>query len=128
MGRHHHYLHALILKPISLQLTLAKTIWLEWIMLCPGSKPMKLEEIQSRLQSIWHPTSSWLLTPFAQGFFDTHFEDEIDMRNAWNSVLALCTDLFTGYISGSRILIYMSQISNPICRYGFMALVLNTGI
>lgn len=39
------------------------------IMLRPGSKPMKIDEIQLALQKIWQPSATWKLTPLARGFF-----------------------------------------------------------
>ncbi|KAJ4719876.1 DUF4283 domain protein [Melia azedarach] len=68
------------------------------IVLRPGSKPMKLEELQNYLNKIWQPDKSWHMTPLAKGFFDIHFMDESDMRKIWGgSSCALLQGVFRLY-------------------------------
>lgn len=67
------------------QFVLYKTNLIGRIILRPGSKTMKLDEIQAHLQKVWQPSSAWHLIPLARGFFDIHFNDENDMRKIWGS-------------------------------------------
>ncbi|KAJ4706927.1 DUF4283 domain protein [Melia azedarach] len=55
------------------------------IVLRPGSKPMKTEDLQSFLHKVWQPKHHWHMTPLPRGFYDIHFTNEVDMRKVWGN-------------------------------------------
>ncbi|XP_062012748.1 uncharacterized protein LOC133729264 [Rosa rugosa] len=53
------------------------------LLLRKGSKPMTTEILKKSLQSLWNPSSPWRLVPLGKGYFDIHFNSEMDMRRIW---------------------------------------------
>ncbi|KAJ4712784.1 DUF4283 domain protein [Melia azedarach] len=68
------------------QLNHCRTNLIGRIILRPGSKPMKVEELRTILHKVWQPEHQWHMAPLARGFYDIHFSDEVDMRKVWGSV------------------------------------------
>lgn len=67
------------------QLDRCKTNMIGRIVLRPGSKSIKVDELKTFFHRIWQPEQSWLMTTVACSFFDIHFSDEMDMKKVLGS-------------------------------------------
>ena len=53
------------------------------LLLRKGTKPMKTDEFEQSLLSLWQPLGPWRLVPIGKGYFDIHFSTEADRRKVW---------------------------------------------
>ncbi|XP_024190658.1 uncharacterized protein LOC112194672 [Rosa chinensis] len=65
------------------QLRACRTNLIGRLLLRKGSPPMKTETLKLSLQSLWQPVGPWHLVPIGKGYFDIHFNSEVDMHKAW---------------------------------------------
>ncbi|KAK9277679.1 hypothetical protein L1049_007226 [Liquidambar formosana] len=53
------------------------------VLLPKGSKPIRLEDLQNKLSSLWNPQGHWLVVPFGKGYFDLHFSSVEERQRIW---------------------------------------------
>lgn len=49
-----------------------------------GDKPYTVEELKSRLESVWSLSSTWRIISLGRGFDNIHFSSQSDRDRVWN--------------------------------------------
>lgn len=77
------------------QLKTFKTNLIGRLLLRKGSTPLKLHDLKASLTALWKLSSPWRLVPLGKGYFDIHFNTEVDMRRVWGGgTCTLASGLF----------------------------------